>query len=97
VSTGPQISKRSIRLLGHPTSVSLEDAFWQALAEIAAAQGRTVTALIADIDRTRSGEKDKNLSSLLRVYALQWYQQQVSSMARTSFSPNSSSHSSNRS
>lgn len=75
-SRGQQISKRSIRLLGHPTSVSLEDAFWTALNEIALAQGRTVTALIADVDRARDGEGGQNLSSLLRVYALTWYQQQ---------------------
>ena len=61
------IIKRSVRIAGHPTSISLEPAFWEALREIAARQGRPINALIAAIDADRSG----NLSSAIRVFVLE--------------------------
>ncbi len=60
------MSKRSVIIAGHPTSVSLEEPFWDALKEIAAARGMSAAALIAEIDRDRSG----NLSSAIRVHVL---------------------------
>jgi predicted DNA-binding ribbon-helix-helix protein len=60
------IAKRSVAIDGHHTSVSLEQAFWEALREIAVAEGRTVNGLIAEIDRARRG----NLSSSIRVFIL---------------------------
>ena len=60
------IRKRSVVVAGHPTSVSLEPAFWDALKELAAARGLSMAALIAEIDRDRSG----NLSSAIRVHVL---------------------------
>ena len=62
--------KRSLSIAGHRTSISLEDAFWDALKEIAAAEGRPVAALVADID---SGRGELNLSSALRLHALANY------------------------
>ncbi|HSR71475.1 MAG TPA: ribbon-helix-helix domain-containing protein, partial [Kiloniellales bacterium] len=61
------VKKRSVKIAGHKTSVSLEEAFWQALKEIARADGISVTALIERIDRDRVG----NLSSAVRVYVLE--------------------------
>ena len=58
------IVKRSVRIAGHATSVSLEAAFWQALCGIAAARGVSVNALLATIDAGRSG----NLSSAIRLF-----------------------------
>lgn len=60
------IRKRSLLIAGHPTSVTLEEEFWTALKEIAAARGTTVAALVEEIDRTRTG----NLSSAIRVWVL---------------------------
>ena len=60
------IRKRSVVVAGHPTSVSLEPAFWDALKELGAARGLSMAALIAEIDRDRSG----NLSSAIRVHVL---------------------------
>jgi predicted DNA-binding ribbon-helix-helix protein len=60
------IRKRSVMVAGHPTSVTLEEPFWDALKELAAAEGLSVNALIERIDATRTG----NLSSALRVYVL---------------------------
>jgi predicted DNA-binding ribbon-helix-helix protein len=41
------VVKRSIIIGGHKTSVSLEDAFWSDLKEIAHSQGATVSKLVA--------------------------------------------------
>jgi len=62
------VTKRSIMLDGHKTSVSLEDAFWTELKEIARLQGVTVSSLVAAIDATR---KQSNLSSAIRVFVLE--------------------------
>ncbi len=60
------IRKRSVNIAGHRTSVSLEDAFWVALREIADRRGLSLNAMIREIDATRSG----NLSSAIRVFVL---------------------------
>ncbi|QEL26071.1 ribbon-helix-helix domain-containing protein [Bosea sp. F3-2] len=62
--------KRSLSIAGHRTSVSLEDAFWEALKEIAAGEGRSLSVLIAEIDTARG---DINLSAALRLHALAHY------------------------
>ena len=58
--------KRSVRIAGHRTSVSLEPEFWDALKQLAASAGRSINSLITEIDRDRT----TNLSSALRVYVL---------------------------
>jgi predicted DNA-binding ribbon-helix-helix protein len=60
------VRKRSVRIAGHRTSVSLEDAFWDELTRIAEARGQSINALIAAIDAGRDG----NLSSAVRVFIL---------------------------
>ena len=47
------VLKRNVRLNERMTCISLEDAFWDVLNEIAAAQQRTVFDLIAEIDSKR--------------------------------------------
>jgi predicted DNA-binding ribbon-helix-helix protein len=47
------ISKRSIIIAGHKTSVSLEEPFWSSLKEIAAERDTTLRELIAAIDGNR--------------------------------------------
>jgi predicted DNA-binding ribbon-helix-helix protein len=64
------VIKRSIIIARHKTSVSLEDAFWNALKEIATAQGRTLSDLITSIDVDR---RHINLSSCLRLYVLDFF------------------------
>jgi predicted DNA-binding ribbon-helix-helix protein len=61
------ITKRSVMIAGHRTSVSLEDPFWAALREIAAARGQSVQALVGTIDAGRGAQ---NLSSAIRVFVL---------------------------
>src|ERR1700736_2001723 len=61
------VVKRSIVIAGHKTSVSLEDAFWKAIREIALARGTTLSDLVTSIDLERG---QGNLSSCLRVFVL---------------------------
>jgi predicted DNA-binding ribbon-helix-helix protein len=69
-----RIGKRTVSLAGHKTSVSLEDAFWQALKEIASARDLTLSELIADI---KSQRRHANLSSAIRLFVLDFYRQQI--------------------
>jgi len=62
------VNKRSVTIAGHRTSVSLEPQFWEALGEIAAAEGRSIAALIAAIDRRRP--RGDSLSSAIRLHVL---------------------------
>jgi predicted DNA-binding ribbon-helix-helix protein len=66
-------NKRSIVIAGHRTSVSLEDAFWDALAELAAKDGRSIAGLIAEIDERRgeAGRAARSLSAAIRLYVLE--------------------------
>jgi predicted DNA-binding ribbon-helix-helix protein len=61
------VVKRSIVIDRHKTSVSLEDAFWSNLKEIAHSQGVTLSEMVAEIDRTR---QQGNLSSAIRLFVL---------------------------
>ena len=61
------MQKRSLTIAGHRTSIALEPEFWTAMEAIADRRGLRLTALIEDIDRSRSGP---NLSSALRVAVL---------------------------
>ena len=65
------IVKRSVVLAGHKTSVSLEDAFWQGLKDIATSRRTTLSDLIGSIDVDR---EHGNLSSALRLFVLSHYQ-----------------------
>lgn len=60
------LRKRSVRVSGHATSVSLEDDFWEELGKAAKRRGVSLNSLIAEIDRNRDG----NLSSALRLFVL---------------------------
>ena len=61
--------KRSVTIDGHRTSISLEDAFWAELSEIARARGLSLNALVAEVDHGRAPDGN-NLSSALRLYVL---------------------------
>jgi predicted DNA-binding ribbon-helix-helix protein len=60
--------KRSLTIAGHRTSLSLEAAFWRRLEALAAARGLSLSALVAEVD---AGRGEANLSSALRVFALE--------------------------
>jgi predicted DNA-binding ribbon-helix-helix protein len=69
------VVKRSIVIAGHKTSVSLEDAFWKGLKEIANGRDMTLSDLVAAIDSER---QHGNLSSAIRLYVLDFYRNQLS-------------------
>jgi predicted DNA-binding ribbon-helix-helix protein len=62
------VIKRSISMDGRKTSITLEDAFWSSLKEIAHSERATVSELVAKIDNKR--ERD-NLSSAIRLFVLE--------------------------
>jgi predicted DNA-binding ribbon-helix-helix protein len=66
------VVKRSIVIAGHKTSVSLEDAFWSGLKEIAHGRDMTLSDLVASID---GGRGDGNLSSAIRLFVLDYYRE----------------------
>ena len=67
------VVKRSIVIAGHKTSVSLEDAFWKCLKEIAGTRDMTLSDLVATIDTDR---QQGNLSSAIRLFVLDHYRGQ---------------------
>jgi predicted DNA-binding ribbon-helix-helix protein len=64
------VVKRSIVITGHKTSVSLEDAFWSGLKDIAGSRNMTLSELVASIDGDR---RQGNLSSAIRLFVLDHY------------------------
>lgn len=74
-AAGRAIRKRSVTIAGHRTSVSLEQAFWDALREIAERRGLSLARLVGEIDRANPRApgiaSGANLSSALRVYVLE--------------------------
>ena len=62
------VTKRSVVIGGHKTSVSLEEPFWSEVRAIAESERITVSNLLRRIDRERS---NANLSSSIRVYVLE--------------------------
>jgi predicted DNA-binding ribbon-helix-helix protein len=73
------VVKRSIVIAGHKTSVSLEDAFWKSLKEIAGKRGITLSDLVALIDTAR---RQGNLSSAIRLFVLDHYRAQAGDDSR---------------
>ena len=61
-----ELLRRSFRVAGHQTSLSMERAFWNEFRRLAQGDRRTMTALIAEIDAQRTA----GLSRAVRVYIL---------------------------
>jgi predicted DNA-binding ribbon-helix-helix protein len=67
------VVKRSIVIASHKTSVSLEDAFWKGLKDIATSRDMTLSEMVAAIDSER---RHGNLSSAIRLFVLNHYRSQ---------------------
>lgn len=63
------LTKRSISLAGHATSLALEPEFWAALKAMAGEEGGSLSAVLAAIDARRGG---RPLASACRTAALAW-------------------------
>jgi len=74
------VVKRSIVIAGHKTSVSLEDAFWKGLKDIANGREVTLSDLVASIDTDR---RHGNLSSAIRLFVLDHYRAQIGDESTT--------------
>jgi len=61
--------KRSIRIAGHATSLTLEEPFWRDLQALARKRKLSLNALVGKIDTGRGG----NLSSALRLFIRDCY------------------------
>jgi predicted DNA-binding ribbon-helix-helix protein len=69
---GRRGSLKHVRLGDH-AQVYLEEAFWLALKEIAAAEGCSMARLIRRIDSERRARQHFNLSSATRLFVLEYY------------------------
>ena len=77
------MKKRSVSIRGHRTSLSLEDIFWDELAQIAKERGQSVAGLITEIDRAR----DTGLLSAVRLYVVQSLKQKAAACRIVSPAP----------
>ncbi|MCV0413548.1 MAG: aryl-sulfate sulfotransferase [Brevundimonas sp.] len=66
------LTKRSVVLAGHATSVALEPEFWEVLDRVAKSRGLSKAGLLAEID---AGRGRRPLASACRVLALEWARQ----------------------
>jgi predicted DNA-binding ribbon-helix-helix protein len=72
------VIKRSIVVGGHKTSVSLEEAFWSGMKDIAGQRGHTLSDLVSEIDGSR---QQGNLSSAIRLFVLEHFKGRATSPA----------------
>lgn len=63
----PVLTKRSINLSGHATSLALEPEFWAVLDAMARTRGVSLARLVGEIDQ---GRGERPLASACRVAAL---------------------------
>lgn len=75
------VVKRSIVVAGHKTSVSLEEAFWNGMKEIASARTLTLSELVGEID---GGRQQGNLSSAIRLFVLDYFRSRAMPSTGTS-------------
>ncbi len=82
------VVKHSIVIGGHKTSVSLEDAFWSRLKQIASNRRLALSELgVATVDSERV---QGNLSSALRLFVLDQYRSTIEAPGRVAFNTDQS-------
>ena len=60
----------NVTVAGRRTSIRLEPAMWQALLEISAREGKTMNALVTEIER---GRVQSSLTAAIRVFLLDYF------------------------
>ena len=73
ISRKSLIDIHPILIAGHKTSISVEDAFWKGLKEIARGRDMTLSDVVTAINFER---KHNNLSSAIRLFVLDHYRRQ---------------------
>lgn len=74
--------KHSLTLNGHRTSVTLEEEFWAAFRDLAAAQALPLNVLAAEIDAARA--PGTGLATAIRLYVLRALQASAREAPRSS-------------
>jgi predicted DNA-binding ribbon-helix-helix protein len=69
------VEKRSLTIAGHRTSIAIEKEFWAGLEAMAHGGGKSIAALVGEIDQQRDAP---NLSSAVRLAVLAWYRNRAS-------------------
>ena len=69
------MEKRSLTIAGHRTSIAVEPEFWAGLEAMAVDAGKSIAALVGEIDEQR---QVANLSSAVRLAVLAWYRDRPS-------------------
>ncbi len=73
--------KRSLTIAGHRTSVSLEALIWEELKAIAKHDGRSLAAVVAEIDVSRE-PGGASLSSAIRCFVVMRLKARIEAAAR---------------
>lgn len=68
------MKKRSVKIAGHATSITLEDEFWVLLKDFAKKRELSINTLITHIDEER---QSANLSSAIRLCLLADLEEQL--------------------
>ena len=80
VSERNKMKKISVVIAGrHYTSITLEEEFYEVLLSIAKENNQSINALVSKIDINR--DENKNLSSAIRVYILEYLKQQLKKLS----------------
>jgi predicted DNA-binding ribbon-helix-helix protein len=78
------VIKRTVYIDGRKTGVSIEDAFWSTLKEIAHAQGATVSQTVTEIEKSR---QRGTLSGAIRLFVLDWVRSKSGATLGTTAAP----------
>ncbi len=82
------MKKRSIKIAGHSTSISLEEPFWLSLKQLADDKKLSLNALVDQVDKQR---ENANLSSALRLFVLDSLQHRIEELTAQPSAPQSNS------
>jgi predicted DNA-binding ribbon-helix-helix protein len=69
--------KRNVKVGQRKSTMTLEDPFWTALEEIAAARATSVDHLVKTIDSERRRRHRANLTSATRLFVLDYYRSRM--------------------
>ena len=67
------MKKHSVKIAGHPTSISLENEFWAVVKRICKEKKKSINAYVTELEK----EHPENLSGMLRLEVLRYYQRKL--------------------
>lgn len=69
-SPGSTLRSGNVTVAGRRTSIRLEPSMWQALREISSREGKSMHALVTEIERARA---QSSLTAAIRVFLLDYF------------------------